>query len=308
MSESKNGAHSGAIGRLITAMVTPFDDQGEVNYAQAQRLARALLASGSDGVVVAGTTGEAPTLRQEEKLKLFRAVKEAVAQDGVVLAGTSSYDTRESVELSRQAAAQGVDGLLLTVPYYNRPTQEGLYRHFQAIAAVVDLPCILYNIPGRTGTNMAPETIIRSAEIENIVGVKEASGNLEAMATIIEQAGPEFRVWSGDDAVTLPLLSIGGYGVICTCSNIVGRQMRSLIEAFLAGHTTEAATIHRRLLPLMSVLMTVASNPIPIKHALNAVGFEVGGLRLPLYELDAEASQRLMAEVGLHQIDVLVSV
>jgi 4-hydroxy-tetrahydrodipicolinate synthase len=307
MTSSNNGTHTG-FGRLLTAMVTPFTSAGEVHYAQAQRLARALLASGSDGVVVAGTTGETPTLSAREKLDLFRAVKEAVGSDGHVLAGTSTYNTAESIEMSREAEEVGIDGLLLTVPYYSKPTQEGIYRHFEAIAAAVDLPCVLYNIPGRTGVNMLPETIIRAAAIANIVGVKEASGSLDAVSKIVEEAGPEFRVWSGDDQVTLPLLAVGGYGVICVCSHLVGRQMKGMIEAHLAGRNAEAAATHRRLLPMMTALMTVASNPIPIKHALNKVGFEVGGVRLPLYDLDEAASQRLMAEVRKQPIDLPVSV
>ena len=308
MSDTRNGSQSGGFGRLITAMVTPFDAAGEVDYKQAQRLARALLASGSDGVVVCGTTGEAPTLSHDEKLGLFRAVKEAVGQDGHVLAGTSTYNTRESVEMSREAQRAGVDGLLLTVPYYNRPTQEGIYRHFEAIAAAVDIPCVMYNIPSRTGRNMEPETVLRAAAIPNVAGIKEASGSCDAVARIVEDAGPEFRVWSGDDSMTLPFLSVGGYGVICTCSNIIGRQMKSIIEAYLAGRNAEAAATHRRLLPLMSALMTVAANPIPIKHAMNKVGFSVGGVRLPLWDLDEAASAKLMAEVSRHKIDLLVSV
>jgi 4-hydroxy-tetrahydrodipicolinate synthase len=289
-------------------MVTPFDAAGEVDYRQAQRLARGLLDSGSDGLVIAGTTGEAPTLSHREKLDLFRAVKEAAGSDGHVLAGTSTYNTRESVELSVEAQKVGVDGLLLTVPYYNRPSQEGIYRHFEAIAAAVDIPCVMYNIPGRTGQNMLPETVVRASRIANIAGIKEASGNLENMARIIEEAGPGFRVWSGDDSVTLPLLAIGGYGVICTCSNIIGRQMKAMIEAFVAGRTAEAAATHRRLLPLMSALMTVSTNPMPIKHALNQVGFNAGPFRLPLCDLDDAQSARLMAEVRKVQIDLPVNV
>ena len=298
----------GGFGRLITAMVTPFDADGRVDYDQAQRLARALLASGSDGVVVSGTTGEAPTLSHAEKLDLYRAVKSAVGSDGAVLAGTSTYNTQESVELSKEAAGIGVDGLLLTVPYYNRPPQEGLYRHFEAIAAAVDIPCVLYNIPSRTGVNMTPETVVRLARIPNIVGIKEASGSNDAVSKIVQDAGADFRVWSGDDQTTLPFLSVGAYGVICTCSNIVGRQMKSLIEAFVDGRTADAAATHRRLLPLMSALMTVAANPIPIKHAMNASGFRVGGLRLPLVDLDTDASARLLAELRRHQIDLPVRV
>lgn len=307
MTDARNGTQGG-FGRLLTAMVTPLDAAGEVDLKQAQRLARALLDSGSDGLVVSGTTGEAPTLSNDEKLALFRAVKEAVGGDGHVLAGTSTYNTRESVEMSRRAQAVGVDGLLLTVPYYNRPTQEGIYRHFEAIAAAVDLPCVMYNIPSRTGRNMEPETVVRAASVPNIVGIKEASGSLDAVSRIVEEAGPDFRVWSGDDSMTLPLLAVGGYGVICTCANIVGRQMRSIIEAFLAGRTAEAAARHRAMLPLMAALMTVAANPIPVKHAMNKVGFDVGGVRLPLYDLDAAESAKLMTTVRRYSIDLPVAV
>ncbi len=296
------------LGRLLTAMVTPFDEKGDVDYAQAKRLAVALLDSGSDGIVVAGTTGEAPTLSHEEKVRLFAEVKSAVGSRGAVIAGTSTYNTAESVELTREAERAGADGLLLTAPYYNKPTQEGLFRHFEAIARVTSLPCILYNIPGRTGVNVTAETTLRLARIPNIVGVKEASGDLVQMARIIEDAPEGFHVWSGDDQMTLPLLSIGGYGVICVVSHLVGNQMRQLIESYLGGRVEEAARIHRRLLPLMTTLMTAASNPIPIKHALNGIGFRVGGLRLPLVEPDAATGERIMAEVRRQRIDLPVAV
>ncbi len=301
------GTRRPAFGRLLTAMVTPFDGAGEVDYGQAQRLATALLASGSEGVVVSGTTGEAPTLSRDEKVSLFAAVKEAVGERGQVLAGTGTYDTRESIELSRAAEKVGVDGLLLTVPYYSKPPQEGLYRHFAAIAAAVDLPCVAYNIPGRTAVNMTPETIVRLAALPNIIGVKEASGSLDAVSKVVEDAGPDFRVWSGDDQMTLPLLAVGGYGVISVSSHLVGRQMRSLVEDQVAGRPGDAAAAHRRLLPLMTALMTIASNPIPVKQALNAIGFPVGGVRLPLCELEPEASERLMNEVRRHKIDLPVA-
>jgi 4-hydroxy-tetrahydrodipicolinate synthase len=307
MTETRDGSQAG-IGRLITAMVTPFAEGGEVDYKQAQNLARALLDAGSDGVIVSATTGEAPTLSQNEKVGLFQAVEESVGRDGKVLAGTSTYSTRESVELSREASKAGVDGLLLVVPYYNRPTQEGIYRHFEAIAAAVDIPCILYNIPSRTGRNMEPETIVRTAAISNIVGVKEASGSCDAVARIVAEAGSDFRVWSGDDSMTLPFMSVGGYGVVCTCSNIVARQMRGIIDAYLEGNVADAAARHRALLPLMSALMTVAANPIPIKHAMNKVGFRVGGVRLPLWDLDEAASERLMTVVSNYAIDLPVAV
>jgi 4-hydroxy-tetrahydrodipicolinate synthase len=289
-------------------MVTPFTPEGAVDYAQAGRLALALLKSGSDGVVVSGTTGEAPTLTTEEKLRLFAEVKRAVGGAGVVLAGTSSYNTAESVELSEEAERAGVDGLLLTCPYYNKPTQEGIFRHFEAIARATSLPCILYNIPGRTGVNITAQTIVRLSRIPNIVGVKEASGNLEQVAHIVEDTREDFLVWSGNDGDTLPILSVGGYGVICVVSHLVGSQMKGMIEAYMAGRVDEAARTHRNLLPLMSILMTAASNPIPIKHALNVVGFPVGGLRLPLCDPDQAGAEKIATEVKRHRIDLPVTV
>lgn len=296
------------IGRLLTAMVTPFTAEGAVDYAQAGRLALALLESGSDGVVVSGTTGEAPTLSGAEKLALFTEVKKAVAGSGAVIAGTSTYNTAESVELTREAAKTGVDGFLLTSPYYNRPTQEGLFRHFEAITRASGLPCILYNIPSRTGVNLAVETVTRLSRIPNIVGIKEASGDLKQVARIVEETREDFRVWSGDDADTLPILSVGGYGVIAVLSHLAGNQFRAMIESYLAGRVEEASRTHRRLLPLMTVLMKAASNPIPIKHALNVVGFRVGSVRLPLVEPDEATGERIAAEVRRQRIDLPVAV
>jgi len=296
------------IGRLLTAMVTPFDREGQVDYAQAQRLASALLDSGSDGLVVAGTTGEAPTLTHDEKLRLFAVVKEAAGGRGAVLAGTGTNDTAASIELSQEAERAGVDGLLLTAPYYNKPTQEGLYRHFEAIARSTRLPCVMYNIPSRTGVNMTADTTLRLSRVPNIVGVKEASGDLAQVAAIIDDAGEEFHVWSGDDALTLPILALGGYGVIAVVSHLAGAQVHGMIDDYLAGRTAEAARAHRRLLPLMQVLMTAASNPSPVKHALNQIGFLVGAPRLPLVEPEAEAAERIMAEVRRHHIDLAVTV
>jgi 4-hydroxy-tetrahydrodipicolinate synthase len=198
-------------GRVLTAMVTPFDEQGRVDYERAKQLALALLDSGTDGLVLAGTTGESPTLTTEEKLRLFSEVRSAIGSRGTIVAGTCNYNTAESIELSREAASEGVDGILGTVPYYNKPPQEGLYQHFKAIAGAVDLPMILYNVPSRTVTNMLPETTIRLSQIDTIIGVKEASGNFEAIAKIVEESEPGFRVWSGDDSATLPILSVGGY-------------------------------------------------------------------------------------------------
>jgi len=296
------------IGRLLTAMVTPFDGEGNVDYGQAQRLAGALLDSGSDGLVVAGTTGEAPTLSHDEKLRLFTAVKEAVDGRGAVLAGTGTNDTAASIELSQEAERAGVDGLLLTAPYYNKPTQEGLYRHFEAVASATDRPCVPYNIPSRTGVNMTAETTLRLSRIPNIIGVKEASGDLVQIARIIDDAGEGFRVWSGDDAMTLPILAVGGYGVIAVVSHLAGAQMHQMIDDYLAGRMSEAARIHRRLLSLMQTLMTTASNPSPVKYALNQIGFRVGAPRLPLVEPEGTPAEQIVAEVRRQQIDLAVTV
>jgi 4-hydroxy-tetrahydrodipicolinate synthase len=296
------------IGRLLTAMVTPFDDRGEVDYQQARRLTQALLDSGSDGVVVGGTTGESPTLSHDEKLRLFSEVKEALGGRGAVVVGTGTNNTAASVEMSKEAEKLGVDGLLLVVPYYNKPIQEGMYRHFEAIAKAVSLPCIMYNIPGRTGATMSVETTLRLAQIPNIVGVKDATGNLGYTAAVVEGAPEGFNIWSGNDGDTLPILGVGGYGVICVMSHLVGLQMRELIESFLAGRTEQAAKIHRRLLSLNDALMTLASNPIPIKHALNQIGFRVGSPRLPLCEPDEATGQKIVAEVRRHHIDLPVAV
>jgi len=291
------------LGRLLTAMVTPFDGEGEVDYEQAKRLALALLDSGSDGLVVSGTTGERSTLTDEEQLKLFAAVKEAVGGRGTVMAGTGGNCTRESLEMTREAERVGVDAVLLVVPYYNKPTQEGLFQHFKAIAQTTSLPCILYNVPSRTVTNLAADTVIRLSQVDNIVGIKEASANLEQIARIIDGAHGDFSVYSGNDSDTLPILALGGYGVISVASHLVGAQIKEMINKFFAGKMGEAATIHRRLLPLVNALF-VLSNPIPIKHALNYVGCQVGKPRLPLTEPDEKSAALIEAALNNYQIDL----
>jgi 4-hydroxy-tetrahydrodipicolinate synthase len=295
-------------GRLLTAMVTPFDDEGQVDYAQAQNLAGALLDSGSEGVVIAGTTGEAPTLSHDEKVKLFEHVKRAVDGRGAVIAGTGTYNTAESVELSRDAERVGVDAVLLTTPYYSKPPQEGIFRHFETIARAVHIPVVLYNIPGRTGVNVTAETMLRLAHVPNIIGVKEASGDLRQVARIIEDAPDYFHVWAGDDEMTLPILGVGGYGVISVAAHLAGTQFKDMIEAHLEGDTEKAARLHRRLLPLISALMSVTGNPIAVKYALNQAGFRVGPVRLPLVEPDPDAAEQIMAEVRRHHIDLAVTV
>ncbi len=291
-------------GRLLTAMVTPFDEKGNVDYGQARKLALALLDSGSEGVVVVGTTGESPTLTRDEELRLFREVKSAVGDRGAVIAGTGSNNTAEALSATRGAEEAGADGCLLVVPYYNKPTQEGLYQHFKTIAESTRLPCILYNVPSRTVTNLAAETTIRLSQIDNIIGIKEASGNLEQTAKIISGTR-DFRVWSGNDTDTLLILAVGGYGVISVASHIVGNQINEMIYSFVNGDTEKAAEIHRRLLPLVNALFVV-SNPIPVKYAVNQVGFNVGKPRLPLTEPDEATATLINNTLKNYQVDLPV--
>lgn len=295
------------LGRLITAMVTPFDDGGKVAYEQAQKLALALLNSGSHGILVSGTTGESPTLNRDEKLRLFAEIKSVVGNRGAVIAGTGSYSTAESSDLTRETERTGVDAILLVVPYYNKPTQEGLYQHFKTIADSTSLPCILYNVPGRTVANLAAETVVRLSQIDNIIGVKEASGNLEQIARIINGTGEDFLVYSGNDSDTLPILALGGYGVISIASHLVGTQIEKMIKKFIAGEIREAAAIHRHLLPLVEALFIV-SNPSPVKYALNHVGFTVGKPRLPLVEPDKESALLIEKTLRDYHIDLQVNI
>jgi 4-hydroxy-tetrahydrodipicolinate synthase len=295
------------IGRVLTAMATPFDRDGEVDLRQAANLARALLDSGSDGLVIAGTTGESPTLTDKEKWSLFATVKKAVGGRGAVIAGTGSYSTAESVRLTREAEEIGVDGILVVVPYYNKPSQEGLFRHFEAIARATRLPVMLYNVPSRTVTNMTAETAIRLSRIPNIVGTKEASGDLAQIARIIENTRDDFLVWSGNDEDTLPILSIGGYGVVSVASHLVGTQIQEMVQSYVAGNSDKAAQIHRRLLPLVKALFLIGS-PAPLKYALNHIGFEVGAPRLPLVEPEEEVAEKIRAELARQRIDLPVAV
>ena len=282
------------IGRLLTAMVTPFNADGSANYGTAQDLARRLCEDGSDGVVVAGTTGESPTLSDDEKVELVRRIKEAIPGRSVV-AGTGGNDTRHSVELSERAMEAGADALLCVVPYYNKPTQEGMYRHFSELAKVG--PLIMYNIQARTGINMTAATTLRVAGEPNVLGVKEASGDIDQMGLVCAGAPQGFRVWSGDDSFTLPLLAVGGHGVICVVSHLAGRAVKDMIEAHLEGHNDVARDIHQRLLPVIKALMTTASNPIPVKSVLNALGFPAGPFRLPLAPMPEADLGRVMEVV-----------
>ncbi|MEK7777370.1 MAG: 4-hydroxy-tetrahydrodipicolinate synthase [Chloroflexota bacterium] len=293
------------IGRLLTAMVTPFDKEGQVNYKQAKRLAKALVESGSDGVVVSGTTGESPAMTREEKARLFAEVCEALDGKGSVVAGTGTYSTRESIKMSEEAREAGAQALLLVVPYYNKPTQEGLYLHFKAIAESTDLPCILYNVPSRTITNLAAETTIRLSHVPNIVGIKEASGDFDQIAKVIGGAAKGFRVWSGNDSDTFGVMCLGGYGVVSVASHLVGRQIKAMMQMLLDGSLEGAAAEHHRLLP-MSKGLFIVSNPIPVKYCVNLVGFDVGKPRLPLNEPDEKTAAFLKGLVAQYQIDLPV--
>tara|TARA_B100000029_G_scaffold37045_1_gene34843 strand:+ start:1384 stop:2277 length:894 start_codon:yes stop_codon:yes gene_type:complete len=291
-----------AVGRLITAMVTPFDDDGEVSYSQARRLARSLLDSGSDGLVVSGTTGESPNLSTDEKLRLFSELKDELGNDGSIVAGTGNYSTAESIELTQEAEKQGVDAALLVVPYYNKPTQDGLYKHFRAIAESTSLPCILYNVPSRTVTNLSHETVVSLSAIDNIIGVKEASGDFDQITRIISGASNGFNVWSGNDNDTFGIMCLGGYGVISVASHLIGVQIKDMIKLILEGKTTDAASEHIRLLEMFKGLFTI-SNPMPVRYGLQHIGFDIGSPRLPLTDPDPETAKQITELLRSYKID-----
>jgi 4-hydroxy-tetrahydrodipicolinate synthase len=293
------------LGRLLTAMVTPFKENEEVDYEQAKKLALALLSSGSDGLVVGATTGEAPTLSWEEEMRLFTEVKSAVGGRGTVVAYTGSNSTAEAVDATKRAEKIGVDACLLVVPYYNKPTQEGLYQHFKTIAQGTNLPCILYNVPSRTVTSLSADTAIKLSKIENIIGVKEASSNFGQISRIITEVRKDFLVWSGNDSDTFYILALGGYGIISVASHLVGKQIKEMIDSAISGKMDEAARIHNRLLPLIDALFIV-SNPIPVKYALNHIGFNVGKPRLPLTEPDEKSATIIRETLKKYKIDLPV--
>ena len=291
------------IGRLITAMVTPFDAEGQVDYEQAKRLARALLDSGSDGLVVTGTTGEGPALSVGEKTRLYGEVKDAIGARGAVIAGTSDNNTAASVELSQEAERVGADALLLTVPAYNKPPQEGLYQHFKALAECTGLPGMLYNVPSRTSLNMTNDTTVRLAEIESIIGIKEASSDPVQIAKVIRDTPDDFRVWSGNDDETFGIMTMGGYGVVSVAAHLVGSQIKQMMGLTLEGDVEAAGAEHLRLLDLFKGLFVV-SNPIPVKYGLNRVGFRVGAPRLPLVPPDERTAAQLDELLGRYDIDI----
>jgi 4-hydroxy-tetrahydrodipicolinate synthase len=290
-------------GRLLTAMVTPFNAKGQVDYAQARKLARALLESGSDGLVVSGTTGESPTLTAEEKIRLFEEIRETAGKRATIVAGTGNYNTQESIELTGEAEKTGVDACLLTVPYYNKPNQEGLYQHFKAIAGSTRLPCIIYNVPSRTITNLAAETAVKLSKIDNIVGIKEASADFGQIARIIDGVDSDFMVYSGNDADTFPILGLGGYGVIGVITHLVGKQYKKMMDLLFAGKIEESARLHRSFIPLVNTMFMIGS-PMPIKYALNYLGFRVGKPRLPLVVPDEKTRAAIEQTLKIYTIDL----
>src|SRR5918912_660185 len=281
-------------GRVLTAMATPFDAESRLDLDQATRLAAALLASGTEGLVVCGTTGESPVLSEHEKLALLEAMVEvAHARGAPVIAGTTNYNTAESIALSREARRVGADAILGTVPYYNNPPQEGLYQHFKTIATAVELPMLLYNVPTRTVRNMDAATTLRLArDVPSIFGIKEASANFKQIGEIIHGAPEGFRVWSGNDADILTTLALGGHGVVSVAAHLTGRQISDLIASFVRGDTARAAELHHTLMPFVDALF-VTTSPIPLKYALNKAGLRVGNPRLPLVPIDPK-SQAIM--------------
>ena len=288
-------------GRVMTAMITPMHEDLSVNYEAAQELAAYLLDHGSDALVVCGTTGESPTLTKDEKLKLFAAIHEVTKNRAMMIAGTSSYDTASSIELSKKAEAVGADAILAVTPYYNKPLQEGLYQHFSAIADAVNLPVILYNVPPRTSVNLEAATVARLAKIDNIVAVKEASGNMEQASQIRSMTAPDFMIYSGDDSLTLPLLSLGACGIISVASHLIGPQINEMVQAFEAGDNAKALELHQAYYQVFRKIF-ICTSPIPIKYCVNRIGMAAGPCRLPLVEASAEhmvVLDQMLKDIGL---------
>ncbi|MDI6730966.1 MAG: 4-hydroxy-tetrahydrodipicolinate synthase [Candidatus Margulisbacteria bacterium] len=270
-------------GKVITAMATPLKDDFSVDFARAEELAVRLNNNGSEALVIHGTTGESPTLTHEEEYELYKVIKKAVGGKCKVIAGTGSNSTVTTVKSTKEAEKIGVDGALIVVPYYNKPSPEGLFAHFKAIAENTSLPLIIYNIPGRTGINLLPETTAKIAQIKNYIGLKDSAGNVDQTSFTRNLCPKEFILWSGDDSMTLPMLSVGAIGVISVASHLVGKEIAEMVNGYHAGNVQKAAEIHHKLLPLFKVLF-ITSNPSPVKYALGQVGFPVGKTRLPLVE------------------------
>ena len=292
----------GDFGTIVTAMITPFKTDGSINYDVVAKLADYLVNNGTDTLVVCGTTGESPTLTWDEEYQLFVEVLQTVSGKAKVIAGCGSNNTKEAIAATQKAAKIGVHGCLQVVPYYNKPPQAGLYHHFEAIASSSALPVLLYNVPSRTGQNLEPETVARLAKVKNIIGIKEASGNLDQASEIRRLTPPEFQIYSGDDSLTLPLLAVGAKGVVSVASHLVGTQLQQMIQAYSSGQVQQAREIHLRLFPLFKALF-VTTNPIPVKAALKLCGWQVGSSRPPLCDTSEEINQKL--EVVLKELDLI---
>lgn len=292
------------LGRLLTAMVTPYTPEGAVDYGHARRLAAHLVRSGNDGIVAVGTTGESPLLNDDEKARLWEEIKQELGP-ATLVAGSGTNDTRHSVHLTRLAEKAGADAILAVVPYYLRPPQEGIYQHFKAIAESTSLPVILYDVPGRVGTAMTLDTILRLAEIPNIVGNKDATANFAQAAAVIE-ARPDFKIWSGNDNDSFHLYCMGAYGAVSVTGHIVAGQQRRMLDLVREGRVPEAAAIHRRLCPLTDACFLNGS-PSTIRYVLRQLGFDIGMPRLPVVEPDEAVGLKVMAELRRHRLDALVS-
>ena len=292
---------AGRFGAVVTAMVTPFREDHSLDVDAARGLAAHLLEHGSESLVVAGSTGESPTLTHREKLELFGSIIEVAKGKGKVLCGTGTYDTAETLELSREAEDLGADGLLLVTPYYNKPPQRGLLEHFRRVADAVGLPIVAYNIPGRTGIRIEHDTLLQMAEIPNIVGVKDSTGDFQAISRLISEAPPDFEVYSGDDWATFGYLCLGAVGIVSVASHLVGDRIRQLCDLVFTGDIPAARKIHEDLTPLFNALF-ITSNPIPVKTALEMVGHPVGPPRLPLVPATSEERERIrraLVDAGL---------
>jgi len=281
------------LGRVITAMVSPFHANGDVNYTEAIRLAHHLLENGSDAIILAGTTGESPTLSHDEEYQLFKQVKASVGTKGIIMAGTGSNCTKTALKSTVKAHDAGVDACLQVVPYYNKPSQEGMYQHFSTVAKHSAIPIMLYNIPGRTAANMLPETVQRLSEFSMIQSIKEAAGSLEQVRALKAVLNKDFRIYCGDDAMTLDYLKEGAHGIVSVASHLVGGQIQEMIAQYLAGNSDAAQAIHNRFNALFDVLF-ITTNPSPIKAAVADLGFDVGKPRLPLIALTDEEHAQLM--------------
>ncbi|MDD2620040.1 MAG: 4-hydroxy-tetrahydrodipicolinate synthase [Syntrophomonadaceae bacterium] len=276
--------------RLMTAMITPYDENLKVNLTKAGELAEYLCNNGSEGIVVCGTTGESPVLSSDEKLELYSTVQKRVGDRAMVWAGTGSNNTDSTIKLSREAEKTGVKGIMLVVPYYNKPSQEGLYQHFKKIADSLSVPVMLYNIPGRTNCNMIPDTVARLAAVDNILALKESSGDMDQMSLLNNTLKGKITVYSGDDSLTLPMMALGAHGVVSIASHLAGKKIKAMIDAFTAGKIAEARELHSILFPIFKGLF-ITTNPVPLKAALNMLGMEVGGLRLPLCQANEKEMQ-----------------